>query len=736
MAHRLRSAVFVLGCAAARALGAAAPLTVDDGPLIEAARRGDYGPALERLSELRREGRASPQQMADLALIAHWAGRDREAVEAYREIRQPPDWLLLPIAQAALALDDAGTACEVAQRAADTGDARYERAGVLAQCLVAEGRADEAFAMLDKVLREPATAASASAIARLQHERQALAIRHAEALQGGAPRVRVTAAQGLALRLNTEALQADAAFPDLARATRYDRLLALRDHQAMEAVLAQWQDMPEAARRDAPAYARVAIADALLGLHRPRDAQAMYEAAIAQQKREAPAQAIPLAWRTGLYYALLEGEQPRAARREVESMRADASSSSDAGLRLRVRLLAALDHLYADELDAAQDELGQLRAEAGGNAGVRAAWVRLLRAREQPRAAYEEARRLEADAPYAQADVLLAGLSLDRQRWKEARERLGLLLREAPTDSGVQREADALERHDTWTLRLETVITHTHGPDPREPSFLAQLYAPPIDENWRPFAFESSIPANAREGAGPRHRIGAGLEWRDGDWTASADVNHDNAGVKREGMDLRIARALSDHHAVAAEYESNTRDLSLRAFVNNIYADAFGARYVYSANESRKLLATVRETRFSDGNRRTETGVEWRERVFSDARHRVDASLAAGRSRNSEEGRPYFNPPWDASVQLGLAFERLEWREYARSFRQRVAGGYGLYRQPGFATRPYGELRYGHEWDARDAWNLAYGVGYAMHPYDGRQERAPFAFLAFSWYPR
>jgi len=332
--------------------------------------------------------------------------------------------------------------------------------------------------------------------------------------------------------------------------------------------------------------------------------------------------------------------------------------------------------------------------------------------------------------------VLLAGVSLDLHRWREARERLATLLEEAPTDGGVQREAEALARHGAWTLRIETVVTHTQGPDPREPSFLAQLYGPPVAERWRAFAFESTIPANAGEGAGPRHRAGAGLEWREGDWTASADAHHDNAGVKREGMDLRLARALSDHHAVSAEYEANTRDLSVRAFVNRIYADAYGARYVYSANESRKLLATVRETRFSDGNRRVEAGLEWRERLFSDARSRFDASLAAGRSRNSEPDRPYFNPAWDESVQLGLAFDHLEWREYERSFRQRLAGGYGFYRQAGFGAKPYGEARYAHEWDARDAWNLVYGIGYAMHPYDGQEERAPFAFLAFSWYPR
>jgi biofilm PGA synthesis protein PgaA len=783
--------------------------------LVEAARAGNYGPALTELQSLHRAHTATPAQLADLALIEHWAGRHQEALSVMHEIAAPPEWLWLPMARSALALRKGEQARALAERAPVEGDAAFDRAAALADADLQQGRLGQACRTLDAVL--PGTpdeyraamamalfsradclerrgdlvnaASTYAAIARLMpknararreevfalrkagatplawdlaqnhldlfsgaelaelaHERQAMAIRHGEVLaQVGTP-AEAFAGLDRALRLNDAALAAEADEPAMARRTRYDRFLALRDARAMGAAVSAWESAPEAERDLAPAYVRAGVADAYLYLEKPRQAQRLYEEAIAAARADDNAHRAPTSWRVGLYYALLESEQPQAAAREIDALLAQtphAVHSRTPGLEsanddyLQVRLLHALHRYYTDQLPAAERELRALREAVPFSSAVRAAWVSLLSSRDQPRVAYDEARRLQIDDPdYHGAEVLLSGLAFDLQRWKEARDRLSTLIARNPDDKALQRQQDAMRRHDAWTLRVESLVTHTSGPDPKEPSFLAQLYGPPLAENWRPFFFDAFVPANAREGAPLRNRVGAGVEWREGDWTASADVGHDNAGVRRESVELRLARALSDHHQVALDYQNNTRELSVRAFVNGIYANSLGGAYTYSRNESRKWIATLRETRFSDGNRRGEAGVEWRERLHADARWRVDASLAAGATRNSEDDRPYFNPRRDESVQAGAAAERLEWREYARAFRQRLAGSVGLYHQAGFRALPYGEVRYSHEWDARDAWNVVYGVGYAVHPYDGVQERAPFAFLTLAWYPR
>jgi biofilm PGA synthesis protein PgaA len=82
---------------------------------------------------------------------------------------------------------------------------------------------------------------------------------------------------------------------------------------------------------------------------------------------------------------------------------------------------------------------------------------------------------------------------------------------------------------------------------------------------------------------------------------------------------------------------------------------------------------------------------------------------------------------------LTAAVENLTWRNYDRSFRQRLALTGGNYWQENYASGAIEAIEYGHRWEVDRDLSIRYGIGRMLRPYDGEREGRTFGNLVMLW---
>jgi biofilm PGA synthesis protein PgaA len=111
-----------------------------------------------------------------------------------------------------------------------------------------------------------------------------------------------------------------------------------------------------------------------------------------------------------------------------------------------------------------------------------------------------------------------------------------------------------------------------------------------------------------------------------------------------------------------------------------------------------------------------------------------ETTLGGDASHNTRgTGVSYFNPKNDRSLWLAAAVENLVWRNYERSFRQRLALTGGHYWQQNFPSGSIEAIEYGHRWELERDLSVRYGIGRSFRPYDGTREARSFANLSVLW---
>jgi biofilm PGA synthesis protein PgaA len=112
-------------------------------------------------------------------------------------------------------------------------------------------------------------------------------------------------------------------------------------------------------------------------------------------------------------------------------------------------------------------------------------------------------------------------------------------------------------------------------------------------------------------------------------------------------------------------------------------------------------------------------------------RHKLTGHVRAWGSRNSGNGRVYFNPEADRELALGLTHQWRLLRRYDRGLVQRLGLEVGDYWQQGFGGRTVWTATLAHDWAIGPRTRLGYGVRVGGRVYDGDPEdtRAVFARL-------
>jgi biofilm PGA synthesis protein PgaA len=527
----------------------------------------------------------------------------------------------------------------------------------------------------------------------------------------------------------------------LERRALADKLVALANRQRFEEATDLYLQATGAGFV-APAYARMAVAESYLGIKRADVAKPMFEQLI----KEAPDN---LRYRYGLFYALSDLEQHEAAqtvadyivKREPRSLNRNIPELERVNPGyMRSRVLAMMSRAYADDLPEANQRADALVELAPFNQDVRVNRGLIYNWRGWPRQADEEFRWLLAVAPENTEAKLgrIAALG-NINDWRQSDAQLLALAQQRPDDKQLK----TAQRRSTVHQMPEFVLNGEAGESSQavtasqDRKLDARLYSQPFNDAWRLYARSlHTRDVLADDAQVSRHRAGVGVEYKARDWQIDADVTALNKGLandtNRAGLSLNLSNEINDLWRFRASAETADETLPSRAAAAGIGAKRAGLGITVRDNEIHIANADAQVHRFSDGNRRSEWSANYTKLIEVDYQKRYSVGVGLSGMRNTINGTPYFNPSRALSTDFTLAGEWLHWREEQKNLWHRITLNAGTYDQEGFDTLPTARINYEIDWTASDVMALRFGVGRAMHPYDGAQDFRNYVNFSFN----
>ena len=510
-------------------------------------------------------------------------------------------------------------------------------------------------------------------------------------------------------------IASDASDAVIAR-SRFDRVLALRARESMEAVVNEWEALI-ADDFEPPTWVTIAAADAYLYLRRPERALELYQRALADDPDHRPT-------RQAMYWAYLESEDFRRAIELTDSLVKETEPGSRE--HQQARIAAAMVRAYANRLAEAQERLEAVVTEHPENSEAVRNLATIYRWRGWPHRAMERLEPLLAQAPEHSGNRLLhAGLLDDLGRFREAGDALERLYADHPENRHVQRDWDYWQERGRWAISLGGEYGESDGVQEfgtRDRSWDLRLDAPWIGHYLQPYARIDYADAHFPEGESDYDRYGVGINYRRNRHHVYVEGHTNRSGPSQAGVTAGYDWQAGDHWSFATRYESFSTDVPLRGRLQGLDGWKAEAAARWQAHESLGIRAGVSRLAISDGNVRAAALTSLRHRIHASAHHVTDGTLDVYYARASQSGGPYYNPESDASLVYLVQHDWLTWRRYERSLTQRFVFGGGGYWQQHVGTNPIGLVRYEHLWQMSQRWFLHYGVGAASRVYDGDRE--------------
>ena len=519
---------------------------------------------------------------------------------------------------------------------------------------------------------------------------------------------------------------------DILRA-RFDRMVALHDRQRMREVVEEY----EAFRRDGvevPTYVLGPVADTYSALGRPDTAHDLFREALAADPKN-------FGLRLGLFYADIDLEEFDAALREADALvaaqdpwiRLKGSAAPVPNLaRVTADVAAANARLYADDLPEADRRFAALAEAAPRNVRFHAGLAHVYTARGWPRRAaqeYEIARALTKPREDASIEAGQAANNLGLREYRTAEAQIADLTRRYPENREVRRLARDWQVHDMAELRVSAERSLRPSGASTQGSGLgnglavrADLYSPPVAYNWRAFAGEAIAHERVSEGNITLRWTYGGIEYRGRNVVASLEAGAASYGAERGTARAAATWTPDDRWEIGGALEKFSRDTPIRALRNGVTADAASLGAVYRVSEQRDFRWGATLVDFSDGNFRTALSGQYRERLLTLPRFRIDAVAGLYTSHNTKDNVPYFSPANDGSFAPEIDLSHVLYRRDGIVYEHRLALSPGLYWQERFGTRPVGALRYEHRFRSGDRVDAGVGVALGRQSYDGRYE--------------
>ena len=513
----------------------------------------------------------------------------------------------------------------------------------------------------------------------------------------------------------------------LRRRLRLDRMVALRNRMRMQEAAEEGEAL--SADGPLPQYAEVAYADALLYLQRPGAAREAYERVLAQSPKDVQA-------RYGKFYASVELEDFATAYATIDALVGDEPiwrsykddpSRYDNSERAYAQVTAAQARFYGNQLGEAWERITKFSDAAPANPNGRLALYQIANARGWPQRAEVEAQIAASLAPRdVGSKIALIEVAMANYRFAEAQRMMDELLALYPEDQAVRRLARELDARRRWLFEAEARPSNSDGGGANASGqalvLQGRLTTPPIADNLRLFATADYANAHPPEGFVERARVGAGVEWRGPNLTASVFPTQSWGTLPRPGGVATVDWLVTDQVRLAFSGELYSWDTPLRALLFGITANEYAAKATYRWHESRSLSGSFAYLPFTDGNQQFTGGLNFKQRLINVPGFDLTGLAEGYASSNNQPNAPYYNPTRDLALTGGLLAEHLLWRRYDNSLVQALTVDAGLYSEYGYSDNWIGTVNYEHRWRFDPLTEFRYGVMLTRRVYDGSVE--------------
>ena len=513
----------------------------------------------------------------------------------------------------------------------------------------------------------------------------------------------------------------------LRRRLRLDRMVALRNRMRMQEAAEEGEAL--SADGPLPQYAEVAYADALLYLQRPGAAREAYERVLAQSPKDVQA-------RYGKFYASVELEDFATAYATIDALVGDEPiwrsykddpSRYDNSERAYAQVTAAQARFYGNQLGEAWERITKFSDAAPANPNGRLALYQIANARGWPQRAEVEAQIASSLAPRdVGSKIALIEVAMANYRFAEAQRMMDELLALYPEDQAVRRLARELDARRRWLFEAEARPSNSDGGGANASGqalvLQGRLTTPPIADNVRLFATADYANAHPPEGFAERARVGAGVEWRGPNLTASVFPTQSWGTLPRPGGVATVDWLVTDQVRLAFSGELYSWDTPLRALLFGITANEYAAKATYRWHESRSLSGSFAYLPFTDGNQQFTGGLNFKQRLINLPGFDLTGLAEGYASSNNQPNAPYYNPTRDLALTGGLLAEHLLWRRYDNSLVQALTVDAGLYSEYGYSDNWIGTVNYEHRWRFDPLTEFRYGVMLTRRVYDGSVE--------------
>lgn len=518
-----------------------------------------------------------------------------------------------------------------------------------------------------------------------------------------------------------------------------DRIVALRDRLRMKDALTQYQTI-RSANKPVPNYALNAVGDAYLYLRQPEKSLAVYDAILKTDPNNAQV-------KRSRFYALLEAERID----EAQAWIAEVADAEPAFLtrnkspivranpnKLSADVTRAMGYAYVDNHALAYNTLNQLAAKAPANTEIAVNQARVKNFRGWHHQAESDFERLIANNN--QTDNMKLHLADTKMNLREYAQAEALVQEVSPNlstkHSLLKQTKQRIARHHMRELDAGFSISDSSGNaiGSRNNNADATLYSRPIDQNYRVFGRLQHIDATFPEGDGRALSPSLGVEYRDRRWVADWRISrllHDGNGV---GSLARAQYRVDDYWSVNAEAGINTLEMPLRGLRAGTRANHLGVGVNYRWDERMFAGLNLRAVDMSDGNLRKSMSAFIDRNVVNLPKYKLNLALSASTSDNKNiTTANYFNPLRDYEYGISAENRWLTWRNYDRSFTQRLHLGVGNYYQENFGNSGTWRIEYGHEWQFDNLLRLSYGIGRSKHDYDNASEYFNHFYGRINW---
>lgn len=519
------------------------------------------------------------------------------------------------------------------------------------------------------------------------------------------------------------------------RRIRFDRIVALKSQQRMTEAVSEYERLA-AATDSIPAYVLGAAAGAYSYLRQPEKAQELLARALQQEPDN-------FTLNHDLFYAYVDLEQHQQAMDLAEKMRhkqpvwrqvPGSRVVKGNPRRMQAEITAGASLAFADQLPQSQARFEDLLSQAPHNTDLRQELATVYRRRGwTDRALFEYQQVLSVEPDLTPARVGSAHALLDGRQYQIAEHEINSLVSEMPGKGDVMRLRQRWEQHNKHQFYIHSSFGDSSGVQlgSRQHRIDGYFFVKPLAYRLRPFVHTSDAFAEFPEGDATRRRLGVGIEYRAAAWLGSLEVNNDRSGGET-GIDGRMKWFISDIWSLAGVWQTNSNVIPLRAHRIGLDTDHIGVRFTHRASESRQVLMSGEQLRFSDGNTRYNWLLQGRQRVVTRPTYKLDLDAEIFASTGSAQNVVYFNPSHDTSVVVTAINEWRTYRRYDFSFTQQFNIAFGYYRQDSFDTSPIGSLQYLANIDVNEGLSVRLGVRYARNVYDGDTENGTFFTLGLA----